>query len=355
MLTDEVVVNSPNAAPATILEPRLGWTGPRGPRYWVAGLNPSEATAARRRFAVTPATPRLEQIGRIFIRGYNTALTDAAPDTIQTGAGRHGSDGGFFVEGAAMGAAVHDALGLRGRAHRRLVAHFAATEPFLIAVGTGWACARLFWRRRALLSALPPLLTPLAADGWGFHDVYFSASRLTAGPPDAVRRQLGQIGAAAWDNGAGRALWFRAGADAGSLSSALHAAAPARRADLAAGIGLAAAYAGGDPDAPGALIRLLPELAPVLAQGAAFGLAARALANLRTDASDEAARILCRTPPEALAARVMAACGSGGLAGHDTTMAAGANRYARWRQTLIEQFQANGVSNPCLSEISPEG
>jgi hypothetical protein len=157
------------------------------------------------------------------------------------------------------------------------------------------------------------LLRWLALDGYGFHEAYFHTSRVVEEhrPPRLVWIPAGSAQDAVHvvDQGIGRALWFVCGADIDYLSSTIARFAPDRHADLWAGVGLAAAYAGGPSLAPGghnelanaqAAERSISELAtraggylPDVAQGAAFAAKARYRPGLVTPQTAIAVRVLC--------------------------------------------------------------
>jgi hypothetical protein len=112
-------------------------------------------------------------------------------------------------------------------------------------VGVGWALARLPFARRRLTRRLDPTLTPLAFDGWGFHNGYFRGAA-------ATRERLPVRGEArhVYDQGLGRSLWFSCGADPYRIGAAVSRLPDERHADLWAGVGMACVYAGGS-DASG--------------------------------------------------------------------------------------------------------
>ncbi|MDE3858114.1 DUF1702 family protein [Sinorhizobium meliloti] len=266
----------------------------------LVGLAPREALLSARGFKV--ATPQarqaLEAAGAAFIRGYNQALQVrdvlAATGEAVSPVGRAWR--GFFMEGAAMGFAVRDAMPWHLLASSRLplfLGSVSASNPYLPTVGAGWAMARLPWRRTAILSSLDRLLAPLALDGWGFHDCYFNPNKFFRGPSRQVERLTGDPGARSWDQGAGRALWFISGGCIAEACALIARVAPSRHADLFAGLGLAITYAGGI--GAEATKRLRSTAGPFrrdLAQGSAFALEAHVRALTDTPAVIERAESL---------------------------------------------------------------
>jgi len=288
-------------------------------------LSPDEAKFAKRGF--DPADPArqaaLENIGEVFLYGYNAALGVDDPGGIlplirALPAHRRG----FAAEGAAMGFAVADALPF-GKA--RLPDYLKAVEgrfAYLAHVGVGWAMARLPWRRRALLAELDPLLRWLAFDGMGFHDAYFYFPRVRAG----WRRQGTGYSARAYDQGVGRALWFVSG---GAVDRAVQLVAdfpPQRQADLWSGLGLAMTYAGPiEADDIAAARNGSHGLVAYFAQGAAFACEAHAAGETPAHA-DRVAREL--TGQDALVLSTLVRDARARLPATDD---AGIPRYETWR------------------------
>jgi len=268
-------------------------------------ISAEEASFARRGFG--PTTParqqRLEQIGRTFVTGYNTAIRTA--DSAAIGADRDAIPQelhGFAFEGAAMGFALLDLLTpWPARRFARFLTGAASPHIYMAHVGAGWALARtsphLAWR----LGPLDPLLRWLMFDGYGFHAGYFH-------PRDAIDRQR-QPGALrgyarnVFDQGLGRALWFAKGAEVHAVAAAASGFPEARGPDLWSGIGLAATYAGGvDADDLRALAAAAGPHRPDLGQGAAFAAKARQRAGNPTPHTELACWTFCGMSATAAAA-----------------------------------------------------
>ena len=220
---------------------------------------------------------QLERIGETFLLGFNHGLIEDEVDALQAAVDRADPDQrGFAVEGAAMGAAVADALMLGGTRLDAWMRRNESTYTYLAHVGAGWALARAPWRRGAIQTACDPIYGWLIFDGLGFHDAYFSPARILRG----WRRLRRPYACRVYDQGIGRALWFVAGGEIECAPALIAQFAPARRSDLWAGLGLAMAYAGGAPAA--ALAQALEAAGRFradLAQGAAFAAEAHARAR----------------------------------------------------------------------------
>jgi hypothetical protein len=227
---------------------------------------------AERGFRTTPAATRstLEGAAGAFLDGFNAELASPPgrpPDLSPLPPARRG----FAAEGAAMAAALLDAVNPAGT--RRLAALRAAYDDryaYLVHVGVGWSMAKLHRRRPPRATADAPLLRWLAYDGLGFCRAFFASPRRYARwsahpascPPTCdIRYQ-----------GLGRSLWFRACADPDTLAGYVAALPRRHHGDVWSGVALAATYAGGV--APQTLARLAEVAAgyrAALAQGAAFG------------------------------------------------------------------------------------
>lgn len=266
------------------------------------GIDVAQTRFEARGFAACAPEVRehLEGHAAAFVDGYNAAVVQ--DDEALLGAelaGRVAADRrGFAFEGAAMAYTLLDALPIPGRGRfARLLAGSGAHEPFLIHAGAGWAHARL--RRRSWpTTALDPLLQWLPYDGYGFHQVFFARREV-----HDLRgaRTWGSYGHRTFHQGIGRALWFRCGADPERIAATLARFPTGFTADLWSGVGLAATYAGGRPDATlPALAGLSGRHRPALAQGAVAATAARVTAgNANADTERGCAELCALTVDEA--------------------------------------------------------
>jgi hypothetical protein len=268
-------------------------------------IDAAESLFARRRFA--PAEParqeRLEQIGAVFITGYNAAVRAADPITIVGELKSIPNELiGFAFEGAAMGFALLDlVLPWRSRLFDRFLTRVAAPHAYMAHVGAGWALARtsprLIWR----LGKLDPLLRWLMFDGYGFHEGYFHHDQWfdPRRSPKALRGYARNV----FDQGLGRALWFVKGADPPAVAAAVLDFPEQRRADLWSGIGLACTYAGGvDADGLNALTAASGTHHACLGQGAAFAAKARERAGNPAPHTELACQTICGMGAAAVAA-----------------------------------------------------
>lgn len=237
------------------------------------------AECGRRGFVARDSSHRehFEDIGRVFIGGYNSMLTMTdftqirrMIDAVSPG------HRGYIVEGAAMGAALQASLLFYSGGLQSLIAAFSDRFDYLLHVGMGWTMARVPWTLRRVRRHLDPIHWWLLYDGLGFHDTYFYHREVIGG----WQREGRGYAAHTYDQGVGRALWFVAGGDLSAAMQLVGGFPRARRSDLLAGLGLAIAYAGPvDCGEVVGLTRLLGGDASQFAQGVAFACEARVKAG----------------------------------------------------------------------------
>ncbi len=253
----------------------------------------------------------LETIGRTFLTGYAYAAeartVTEAEEKLETITTRFR---GFAYEGAAMGFCVRDGMPLGGRDHfADFVAGRAEKHDYMAYVGMGWAMARLPRFRWPRSAGVDPMMQWLVLDGYGFHQAYFHTRKYVGQQyqePSFPWPAEGSTWYAnrAIDQGIGRAMWFIGGTDPRLVAARIDEFAEPRRADMYAGAGLAATYAGGADEAE---LREFRELSgrhhAMVAQGSAFGAEARLRAGLHVPHTEVATQVFCGLSPEA-AARV---------------------------------------------------
>ncbi len=251
----------------------------------------------------------LETVGRSFLEGYAYAAEAGKPQDAEIGLESVPERfRGFAYEGAGMGFAVRDALPLgRSDQGRRFLEGRAKDHSYMVYVGAGWALARIPRFTWPKIELGDPLLRWLMLDGYGFHQAYFKTDKY-------VREQFEEpefpfeAHGASWycdhviDQGIGRAMWFVGGSDPRLVANMIQAFPKERQADLWAGSGLAATYAGGVTEEELLAFRARAgQFAPNLAQGSAFAATARVEAGNPTEHTVLATRVLCGiTPDEAV-------------------------------------------------------
>ncbi|GIH21908.1 enediyne biosynthesis protein [Acrocarpospora phusangensis] len=285
----------------------------------------------------------LETVGRSFLTGFAYAAearTPADAEELLEGIPRRFR--GFAYEGAGMAFTIVDALPFGGRGRLRgFLEGRGKDHIYMVYVGVGWAMARLpraVWSR---VEAPDPLLRWLALDGFGFHQAYFQTAKYVHGQfqePNFPwpRGDHGDYPNRAIDQGVGRAMWFVGGTDAALVASMIEKFPEHRRADLYAGTGLAATYAGGASEAElRGLWDRAGEHRPLLAQGSAFGATARVQAGLLGPHTELATRVFCGVTPEKASLICAEALPDGPLDGDPPG-------YEVWRQRIAEEFVSLG-------------
>lgn len=271
-------------------------------------INAAETSHVRRGFrgGDAQAIANIEAVGAAFLQGYHGALDGNS--VAATIAGLETTDApfrGFRYEGAAMALYLLDRL-LPGRRDRfdTLIADRGSDHIYMAYVGAGWAHARLPFGLRNALTRRDPLLRWLMLDGYGFHQGFFhwrSAVENIQRVPLRVRGYARR----AFDQGLGRSLWFVDGHEPDRIASTIARFPPSRHADLWAGVGLAATYAGGVPEVS---LHQLSACAGTyrdwLAQGSAFAAAARRRAGNIVPHTDAACRVFCGSDVETVATLV---------------------------------------------------
>lgn len=305
-----------------------------------------DVTFAARGFPTQPteATERLEAIPQSVIIGFEWGIEArdqwelerrlALVDTEQRG---------FAYEGAAMAYTVRDAMGGGNRAKDLLLGP-GHPHIFLTYIGIGFAMARLprpLWKKILPdLTGSPfyPTMNWLVVDGYGFDLAYFHTKKWVdeqrrpapypwQGYPDYFLRAV--------DQGIGRALWFIHGARPVEVAEAVRKFDAERRADLWAGVGLAATFAGGsDRDGLAGLVRDAGEYAPDLALGSVFAITARTFSGFTPPHSTEAVEVLTGVSTE----DALTVAGTTAVDPEDTGPEP---QYEVWRRRIRDHFAAS--------------
>ena len=194
--------------------------------------------------ATQPETGRrLAAARKSFAEGFERVLASPEGTLSQLFQDISGRKRGFALEGGAMGATLLDEFGRAEEPKRldRLLEGRGSAERFLIALGAGMASARMgkpfVWIPVGLCSAERGEV----ADGYGFHQAFFSAHRFLGRGFPARPGTLG----ARYDHGLGRGLFFAAGGDGETVTAVLGRMLRNRRNALWRGVGTASAFAGG--------------------------------------------------------------------------------------------------------------
>ena len=246
---------------------------------------------------------RLEQVLETFIHGYNLCLSIGDPGELAA-ALRARFDAhhvGFAFEGAGMYYALLDLLTpWRPSRLRAFLDGPGGDHDIIVAVGAGFAIARLPWGRRLwpwYSSRLDPLIAWCVPEGYGFHEGMVHADRYLAGhaePPAVLPDFARQL----FDSGLGRSLWWSQGASPSRIHQAINGFPARRRPEMWSGIGVAASYAGGAGDeALGALRELAGPYQADLLSGVPFAARMRQKGGNPSPVTDRACEILLSCSP----------------------------------------------------------
>jgi hypothetical protein len=215
-------------------------------------IRPKEASFKARGFDACDSTVsrKLEHMLESFIGGYNLAVEtqDKVELSGRLYAAYDSHHVGFAFEGVGFYLAMLDML-IPGKPYR-LDSYFKGAgehHDYIVAVGAGFAVARIPWGLRAMngyLRTLDPLIAWCILCGYSFHEGFFHHRRFIDAA-EAPPASLSPLGRQLFDSGLGRALWWVKGADPLRIHAAIDRFPEDRRAELWAGIGIAACYAGG--------------------------------------------------------------------------------------------------------------
>lgn len=218
----------------------------------VFGLSPGAVTFDERGFVCADLSVRanLEEILRVFVQGYNTALRGRDYTLVSTKLANEfdAHHVGFAFEGAGMCYALFDLLVPWSSSRLRAFTDGAGRKhDYIATVGAGFAVARVPWGRWLLNSYLQRLEATVAwcvIDGYGFHQGIFHPERFTVQSreaPAALPAYARQL----FNSGVGRSFWWTQGASPTLIRQAIERFPEATRGEMWCGIGVAAAYAGG--------------------------------------------------------------------------------------------------------------
>lgn len=245
---------------------------------------------------------------------------------------------GFACEGMSMALALADSVNPEAGWIRRWLAGRGDAYEGTVHLGVGWALARLPDGSWPAIIPEHPVLRWMALDGYGLQRIYgrtreylaehYVQSAFPTWPGAA--QDANQI----VDQGIGRALWFISGVDVDRAAENIAGFPESRHADLWAGIGLAASYAGGaEPEALRRLATSAGDHWPYVAQGAAFASAARRRSGDVVVETDQAVEALCGGVTAEQAAAIVE------VAKRDLPVDGPTPGYHVWQRRIREQFE----------------
>ena len=242
-----------------------------------------------------PAADRAASVRAAFRDGFLAVADGSGPDDLPAGYKGPTADLlGFAFEGAGMALGLADLLDPPPERVRGQLDAPNFGFGTLVAIGAGWALARLRRPLDAGSLGMTAHRTPDLADGFGFFECLFH-------PRATLERRSVPVPVTAigdFDRGAGRAAWFLFAGSVEGIAAAFQPFPDARRAALWTGAGFAAAYAGGVPAA--GLKELATAAGPNLGdcrKGAALAIGVRKVSQNPSAATDLARRVFAITAP----------------------------------------------------------
>ena len=184
---------------------------------------------------------RVSDARTAFLHGFRDALK-ASPETLpKLLQDEPFQRRGFAIEGMAMALTLMDELS--PIPHSRLCVLFdgrSAEEQILVAIGVGWASARLGKPLDWSPTVLGSHYMSAVVDGYGFHQGFFHSQRFTGRGFPMNAGELSTF----YDIGLGRALWFVHIGRVAPIVHTIDGFLPDRRKQLWRGVGTACAFTG---------------------------------------------------------------------------------------------------------------
>lgn len=260
-------------------------------RHAVMGVSDREALEFSR--GDSARWTHLETVVRTAVGGYHAVLDDHRLEHLVPRLDETPLDlRGYAYEGAAMGLTGMD-LFLPGPSRfERYITGPATAHLYMTHIGAGEAIARLRRSPEKFLRRLPdPVVRWLVMDGYGFHEGFFRPQRHVA--RQLRPKGLSPFAARVFDQGLGRSIWFRDGADVDAVAADIKHFPIHRQPDLWLGVGVACCYVGGVDRATVERLKVVAGVnAVMLGVGAAFVAKGRHRAGNPNGDTDLACQVL---------------------------------------------------------------
>jgi len=298
----------------------------------------------------TPARAKLEESARQFTMGFEIAIEQKGNEAIYERLEMLEKEyRGLAYEGAVMALSLRDVMS-PAPGHKNVesfirVGGLGEHQVFMAYIGIGFTFARLpkflWWRAMPNVALLPehPALSWMVLDGYAFHESFFNTDKWVRQQYISPRVPWKWKGSHDWvlkalDHGIGRSMWFINAGDVEDLANMINGFAPARRADLWSGAGLAASYAGGvSEDTLNEFVKRSWDYRAEVAQGSVLAIKQRVMSNLMTPHTERASRIFCNMPPDEAASLT-------DWAAVDLQDTANVPAYEIFRQRIQSKFQS---------------
>jgi hypothetical protein len=194
-------------------------------------------------------------------------------------------------EGASMSRGLLD-ISHGGSLHSWL-AYMQRTQAHSVQVyiGLGWALSQRQVPLASFFQSIAPIMHARVLDGYGYYEGMFrnrTTIRDKSLPGDITGNSL-----RAYDQGVGRSLWYFAKGSTVQLERLINGFSDERKLDLWRGVGIAAAYVGGDDNIFASIYDLAASYQTQLATGAMFLAHSRMKANTLNEETELACRTWC--------------------------------------------------------------
>jgi hypothetical protein len=217
-------------------------------RKLIFGLPLTEAEFEVRGFSKEEAAQeRLENVAKVVVTGYNTALEFGYSKELFMNIKTVKTElNGFYNEGVGMGLYTLDLFSIFNQNRFwNFIKNEGKNHEYMSYIGAGIACGVFKRPFKKFLEKASPTSGLLILNGIGFYYGYFKPKKTLKNlyVPKSVIGDSFYL--ECYDNGIGRALWFVNGGNPDKIKKTITEFPLSRHAAIWSGVGLAATYAGG--------------------------------------------------------------------------------------------------------------
>ncbi len=217
------------------------------------------------------AQPRLEQVGKTVVHGYNVAVEHGLGDDLTAIINTIEEEKvGFFHEGVAMGLYTLDLFSVFNKNRFwDFIKNQGSHHEYMSYIGAGLATGVFNRSFERFLEKACPMSGCLVLDGIGFYNAFFKTKKTIMRRLVPKNIEKNPFYLERYDNGIGRAVWFYNAGNPKEIAKTIKSFPYDRQGDIWSGVGLAATYAGGvSADDISALKKVSGSHSLMLGQGA---------------------------------------------------------------------------------------